>query len=153
MNEWLTVITSSPGPTPERVQGQVQGGRAARDGAGVAGADVGGELLLEGRHLRALRHPPGEDRLPRGGRFLLAQRSAVLIGIIAASTSRIRPPPPAWPHAHAASTPGRRSPSVEGHLGDEAQLVPRPAVSARRRGTGLTFRGRVELGRQVVGAR
>ena len=50
MKEWLTVITSSPGPTPTREQREVQRGRAVRDGAGVRGAD------------RARRTPPRRRR-------------------------------------------------------------------------------------------
>ena len=66
MNEWLTVMTSSPGPTPTASERQVQRRRAARDGAGMRRADGRGELALEGRDFRALRDPSRQDRAARG---------------------------------------------------------------------------------------
>jgi hypothetical protein len=51
---------------PHGQQCQMKCGGATRDCAGMAGTDGRGELGLEGRHLRALRHPPGQDGPPGG---------------------------------------------------------------------------------------
>ena len=48
-------------PDADGEEREVQRGGAVRDGAGVGGADVGGELGLEGGDLRPLGEPAGED--------------------------------------------------------------------------------------------
>ena len=56
----------------DRQQRQVQGGGAARDRAGVGGADQGGEGLLELRDPRALADPAGAQGLGGGLDLFLA---------------------------------------------------------------------------------
>ena len=62
------------GADAENVQGQMQRRGAAGDGTGVGGADVGGELRLEGGDLRPLRDPPGQDGFAGRRRLGLAER-------------------------------------------------------------------------------
>ncbi len=76
MNEWLTVMTSSPALMPSASKRKMQRGGAARHGAGVGRADEGRELLLEGRNLRPLRDPAAQDDAARGVRLALVHDGA-----------------------------------------------------------------------------
>ena len=68
MNENDGTITSSPGPTPEHEQREVQrGGAATTSRRPSAAPHARRERLLELRHPRALRNPAGGDRLGDGG--------------------------------------------------------------------------------------
>ena len=125
------------------VQGQVQGGRAARHGERVGGADVGGESSSKAATCGPLGDPAGEDRLAGRRGLLFAEGRA---------GDRDRPQAacssggaPAVSHASSSASlqaTSRRRPSVQRDLGlrSRARRVP-GEVSARRRGTGLTFRG------------
>ena len=56
------MMTSSPGSDADGQQRQVQRRGAVGNRAGVRRADVGGELVLEGRDLGPLRDPAGPER-------------------------------------------------------------------------------------------
>ena len=66
MYEWLTVITSSPGPTPTPSSARCSAVVQFDTAQACARADERGELLLERGDLGALRDPAGQDR--RAGR-------------------------------------------------------------------------------------
>ena len=139
------------GPDAEGEQGQVQRRRAARDGAGVRRADVRGELLLEGRDLRPLRDPAGEDR-PAGRRGLL----------LAQARAGDRDLPEARAHRATASRPEtisgrhaarRRRPSSSGTSATKPSSSAGPRRVGQPPGHRVDLPRRVELRRQVVGPR
>ena len=67
------VMTSSPGPTPDGEQRQVQGRGAGIDGHRVRRAGVVGEPALERRHARAGGQPAGFERGDDFGDFFGAE--------------------------------------------------------------------------------
>ena len=68
VKEGTITSASRSAPAPEAKGRQVLGGGAGVDGHAVGAAHhPGGELLLEGRHLRALdHHAAGQDGVDRG---------------------------------------------------------------------------------------
>ena len=136
-------------PDAQGEQGQVQRRRAAGDRAGVAGADVGGELLLERGHLGPLGDPAGEDRLAarrrlpprRGSACDRDHRQAVVL--MTTSTS--------VPGDHLAP-PVRQPPQafLERNLGDEAELVAGPADIGQPAGDRIDLPRGVELGVELI---
>ncbi len=76
MKVWLTVMTSSPGPTPATSSARCSAVVQFETAQAWRGAGQRGELGLEGRDLRPLRQPAGEHD-GGGGVGLLAGRSRV----------------------------------------------------------------------------
>ena len=138
MNEWLTVITSSPGPTPTPCSARCRAVVQFDTAQACAGARRRRRTLARRPATSgpASPSPTGSPRR-RGVRLLLAQHRAWRSGSRMRRRSRsTSPPAPVPPPLDQAAQP-----LLQGDLGHEAELALRPrVVSASRRGTGLTFR-------------
>ena len=113
MNEWLTVITSSPGADADGEQREVQRGGAVRHRAGVRRADERGELALERRDLRPLGDPARAGRPSRAASTSASPSTGLAIGIMAPAPAASRCA--GTPRARRATTSTRsRRPSSSG---------------------------------------
>ncbi len=138
MNENDGTTTSSPGPTPSRCSIRCSAVVHEETATACRGADVRGERLLELGHPRPLGHPAGADDLGDGRRLLLAQQRLHHRDHAAAPPIALR---------HHLTSP--RRPSSRPISGDQPRSRAAAPMSASRRVTPLTARGRAELHRQV----